>query len=169
MTKRLSDTREMSREKADQLLQEISDLEIQAVKKAASSDARINKIKAEAKQEQELISAGITVRAEQLKTYILAHPDEFKKPRSRQTPFGRYGMRETSGLEIDNEAEVLEFLKENRMNTMFKIEETVLKTPLRAAVKKGIKIPGVRIDIGETTFYQVDKVLLAQAKKETIS
>lgn len=169
MVKRMSDTRKMSQEKADQLLEEIAGLEIELIRELVPLEAEINRLKSEAAAVKDKFGGAIKLKADELKTYVLANPDKFKKPKSRKTPFGKYGMRDLSNLEIDNEMKLLEFLMENRMTDYFKTEHKVMKTPLRAAIKKGLDIPGVRIEDGESSFYQVDKTLLKQAEKETIS
>ncbi len=166
MVTRMSDTRKMSQKQADQLLEEIANLEVELTLKLAICKREINRYKGLATAHKDNLGSIIADRAAKLNAYVLAHPDEFEKPRSRVTPFGKYGMRDVSNLEIKNEKELLQYLVDNEMFEFIKTEQSVMKIPLREAVKNGLSIPGVEIDSGTSSFYSVDSSLIDQAKKQ---
>lgn len=168
MSKVLNDSREMTIDQADQLMQDIGNLEIQVIKFVATREKRVADIKSECEETIKPLADEIEEKGMLLQQFIKNNPNRFKKPKARITPFGKYGVRKVSNTEIEDEQAVIEYAKENRL-PLFSITEKVDKKAVKAAIEGGKEIPGAEFKEGSESFYKVEKKLLDAAKQNILS
>lgn len=163
MTKKLADSRTMTIEDADRIMQEIAAHEIKLVRIAAKYEGRMNKVKADCDEESAPFLELINSKAEKLKKFIENNPGKFVKPKSRKTEYGKYGVRKVSNLDIKDENAVITLSQKENLGlhtTTVKVDKAAVK----AAIKAGKTIPGAVVVSGEEIFYTIDKKLLDKAK-----
>ena len=98
--------------------------------------------------------------ADRLSRYILAHRERFQKPRQRQTPFGKYGLRTATKLQVPDEAALIAFARENGLDIL-DTKTTVNKTATQKAIAEGEDLGGLaQVVSGDVASYDVDRKLL---------
>ena len=166
----VEDTRKMTLEEVDAALARLAQREVALVVVEACYEQQINKLKAEAESRAQPIREEIDSLAAKIRDYVDAHRASFTKPRSRKTPFGQYGLRSVSNVEIEDEELLVEFAGRNPSMGITATKVSVDKKALRTALEvHGDRVPGARISTGEVTFYQVAKSLLDEAKAKALS
>ena len=153
----------MSPVDADLLFQQLAETVIAATATAAMYDQRLSDIKAEAASARAQYQAIIAPLEKQLEGYINAHPERFKKPRMRQTEFGKYGLRTVTNLEITDEVAAIMSVKAQGIPAIVTTEK-LNKKALEKAISDGETITGCEIRSGEIVKYTVKKELLDRAK-----
>ena len=101
----------------------------------------------------------------QLSDYIKAHPEQFAMTRAKKTPFGSYGLRKVSDLEITDEAALLKSLMAHDLKDGYEVTTKIVKKAVERMVRSGdTRIAGAVIRKGERVGYTVKKELLDNAK-----
>ena len=157
---RLTDARDTTFADADGLLQQLFDTRLAILRLEAAAEKQISELRdqlalntAQDRQRLELAEA-------RLSAFIHAHKDAFSKPRMRQTPWGKYGMRTSTRLEISDPAALLQWAKDNGYADLFKVEETLVKPAVTKRLQAGELVPGADLDTSETPEYKLDTAAL---------
>lgn len=159
MPTKLADTRTMTIDDARNVFADIARLEIDIAKRRAMAEKRIADLKAQFDAE---ISPQAAVRdglAQRLTQFILANPALFKKPRSVQTDFGRFGRLTVSNIEIDDSDTMVAWALEQGYDDIVKTVRSPVRPAIAARIRAGETIPGARLVEVEEAFYAVDHVL----------
>ena len=168
MVTKIDDDREaraMTEAEADKLFQAIAEETIETTRLLAEYERRLLKLKADAVEVRSRSEAIIEPLAKRLSSYIKAHPERFAKTRTKKTPFGTYGIRKVSDLEITDEAALIASLKKNELTEAYEVTTKVIKKAVERLLRDGDKrVTGAVIREGERTAYTVRKELLENAK-----
>ena len=162
MSKPLADNRKyraMSVEEADLMFRQIAMLTVKLNRIRAGYEKKIAEMKAAADRETEQPENELKKLEAELTGYILANPERFVKPRQHVTEYGKYGVRQTAGLEITDEEAVKAAVKLRNIPALLVIEK-LDKRVLEKAISEGIKLDGCEMRRGEIASYTVAKALL---------
>ena len=170
MTVHTSDSRETPTiETAKHILADLRRLTCQKEVILARYEKRIAALTAKVAEETTGIDKDLAYAASQLDKAINANPDSFVKPRAIKTPDGKFGYRDASKLEIDNDkAEILlEFILNNGYGDCLKVTRSFAKKNIRQRItENGQTFPGCRVSSGEITFFKIEKALIEEARNE---
>lgn len=169
MTKVMDDSRHMTQREADNLMRDIAELEIEVVRITAKFERMITDLKSEAEARTTDLADRIAAKSEELRGYIKNNPQEFKRPKSRQTPYGKYGRRNVANIKIDEPADVIKFSDEHKDLQLYHMVAKIDKSAVKAALRDGLDVSGARLITGEESYYNVEKKLLENAKKNVLS
>ena len=153
----------MTAAEADALLEEIVKMSIEDTRQAAIYDKKLAAIKSEFEDKVNPLRTLMKQQAAELEAYINANPERFAKPRARKTPFGSYGLRSVSSLEITDEAAVIAIVKAKALPLYTEVIK-LDKKAVEKAICDGHSIPGAEIQSGERAFYKANKELIDAAK-----
>lgn len=155
----------MTEAEADQVFQAIAEETILLTRKMAEYERRLAAVKAEAATAKAESDAILKPLVRQLSDYIRAHSERFGKTRAKKTPFGSYGLRKVSDLEITNEAELLKSLMAHDLSECYEVTTKIIKKAVERMVRVGdARIAGVVLRTGERAGYTVKKELIDNAK-----
>lgn len=164
----MDDNREalaMTETEADQVFQAIAEETILLTRQMAEYERRLAAVKAEAATSKAQSDAILKPLVKKLSDYIKVHPEQFEKVRAKKTPFGSYGMRNVSDLEITDEAALLHALMAHDVRDSYEVTTKIIKKVVERMVRSGdTRIAGVVIREGERAGYTVKKELLDNAK-----
>ncbi|MEA4862700.1 MAG: host-nuclease inhibitor Gam family protein [Victivallaceae bacterium] len=156
----LADSRkQLTIEEADALFRELALREVQAKRKAAALDKKIAELKDNYDRETEQLRTELDMYKAKLAAYIVACPERFRKPRSRKTIFGTYGLKHASKLVISDRQAVIDFARQGGHDFC----ETKIKLKAKQiceAIGGGLEVPGARISEGDIASYKVDTAAL---------
>lgn len=163
MPTRLADPREidaMTADQADQLFAELAQAEIRVKKAQAAAEKKIADVKARCLEDTEQDARTVKELAERLTAYVLAHRERFAKPRQRKTPFGKYGLRTATRLQVADE-QALVRLSDERGLDLASVAVKIDKAAVTKALADGIDLKGLaQVVSGDVASYDVDKKLL---------
>ena len=163
MATRLADPREidaMTADQADELFAELAQAQIRAWKIQAAAEKKIADIKAKCQDDAAEDLKAVKDREARLTSYILAHRERFARPRQRQTPYGKYGLRTATKLEVADEDALIDLSNENGLG-LTAVAVKIDKAAVSRAIADGIDLKGLaQIVSGDTASYDVDKKLL---------
>ena len=132
---------------------------------AAEYERHLAAVKAEAAAAKAQSDAILKPLVRQLSDYIKAHPEQFAMTRAKKTPFGSYGLRKVSDLEITDEAALLKSLMAHDLKDGYEVTTKIVKKAVERMVRSGdTRIAGAVIRKGERVGYTVKKELLDNAK-----
>jgi len=156
--KQLADTRviqQMTVSEADALFRRYAVLKARIAAKASAKDKKIAEIEEKAAQETAEEKAEHDAIEKDLASYILAHPDRFKNPRMRVTDVGKYGMRESTKVEIQDEDGVAAFSDANDLS-LYELKIAIDKKAVKAALENGYEVSGAKLVTGDLAGITVD-------------
>lgn len=163
---KLADTREMTLDDARACFADLAQAEIQITKQTAAAEARIARLKAEF-DAQVVTQRGVRdALAGRLRDFILAHPDQFRKPRAIATDFGRFGRRSVSNVQVSDFDALRQWARDNAHLDCLLVIERPVKPAIAVRLRDGQTVPGCAIVEGEEAFYNVDRELLDAAKQQ---
>lgn len=171
MTKVLNDNRKyvaMTEADGDALFAQIATATIEVEKISAAYDKKINTFQNECQEKTAPIKENLSKLSDELDAYIAAHPERFEKPRARQLPQGKYGIRAVSNLQISDENAVIEFSDSQGLYLYSKVPQ-INKDAVKAAIISGTKVDGAAIVEGERRFHTVKAALLEEARKQSFN
>ena len=155
----------MTEAEADLVFQSIAEETILLTRKMAEYERHLAAVKAEAAADKAQSDAILKPLVRQLSDYIKAHPEQFAMTRARKTPFGSYGLRKVSDLEITDEAALINALKVHDVREGYEVTTKIVKKVIERMVRSGdTRIAGAVIRKGERVGYTVKKELLDNAK-----
>ena len=147
---------------ADELFAQLAQLEISIRKKQAAADKRIADIKAALEDDTAADRAALKILVDELSIYITSHKDRFVKPRKRKTPWGTYGLRTATKLEVLSE-EALMAISDKFGLDLYKTSTAIDKKQVEKAISDGFDLNGAAAIIsGDLATYDIDKALLAK-------
>ena len=147
---------------ADELFAQLAQLEISIRKKQAAADKRIADIKAALEDDTAADRAALKILVDELSLYITSHKDRFVKPRKRKTPWGTYGLRTATKLEVLSE-EALMAISDKFGLDLYKTSTAIDKKQVEKAISDGFDLQGAAAIIsGDLATYDIDKALLAK-------
>ena len=155
----------MTEAEADLVFQSIAEETILLTRKMAAYERHLAAVKAEAAAAKAQSDAILKPLVRQLSDYIKAHPEQFAMTRAKKTPFGSYGLRKVSDLEITDEAALLKSLMAHDLKDGYEVTTKIVKKAVERMVRSGdTRIAGAVIRKGERVGYTVKKELLDNAK-----
>ena len=161
MPTQLADPRTMTAEGADALLEEIAHASARITREEAKREAQINRAKSACEADTADDRALIRDLEQRLTTFILTHSDQFKRPRMRRTPFGKYGFRKATGkADIQDKAAVLAWADDNGYDDCFIIRKAVDKAGVLKRLRRGEEVPGAALSGGDLAEYKLDRAVL---------
>ncbi len=147
---------------ADELFAQLAQLEISIRKKQAAADKRIADIKAALEDDTANDRAALKILVNELSIYITSHKDRFVKPRKRKTPWGTYGLRTATKLEVLSE-EALMAISDKFGLDLYKVTSSIDKKQVEKAIADGFDLNGAAAIIsGDLATYDIAKALLAK-------
>lgn len=160
---KLADTRTMTIDDTRRTLEALAHCQCTIASREARAEARIAAIKSACAAElAETRSAQAQYEAV-LTAYILAHPDQFQRPRTVRTEFGEFGLRRVSNIEISDPDAAVQFVLDRGYPDCVETMHRLQKPALRERIKSGEAIPGCELRTGEEAFYKIDKAMLDAA------
>ena len=155
----------MTVEDADALMRDLAECEVQIAKLTAEAEAKITALKARLAERCAPLEARSGASAVKMADYIDNHHDRFAKPRARKTPFGSYGLRQVSNIEIADRNALLEHVISVGLENCYSVTYKLDMAGIAKAISDGYELPGVSVQTGERSFYKVAKSLIDEAKK----
>lgn len=162
MPTKLADTRTMTLAGAKAALEQIAHARCRTARKQARYEAAIARIKSEYETSVAADREEIGRLENQLRSYILANPDQFQDPRSIVTDFGKFGLRTVHNVEVDDIGTLVQWARDNGHLDVIRITQAPVLPALAKRLRTGQDIPGCRLNEGEEAFYAVDRALLDQ-------
>lgn len=160
---RLADTREMSLTDAVAVFADLAQAEIRLAKLTIATEERIAKLKAEYDANSATVRLARDAFALRLQGYIMAHPEQFQKPRSVTTDYGKFGRRDVANVEVADEKALIAWALETGALDTIKVTRTPAKPAIAKRLRAQEEIPGCKLVEGEEAFYKVDRELLEAA------
>ena len=162
-TVRIADPSRLTQEQADQILRSIFDARLGILRAEAAAEKKIAAIRADLDAATSADRASLTEHEGKLASYVLAHQEQFQKPRMRKTSFGRYGLRSSTRTMIDDETALIAWADANGLADLV---ATVRRPVLPAVAKRlsdGVAIPGAHTETADAAEYKLDPAALAEA------
>ncbi len=163
MPTRIADQRDidaMTDEQADELFAELAMADIRARKAQAAAEKKIADVKARCQEETEEDRQTVKRLAEQLAQYVMAHRGRFVKPRQRKTPYGKYGLRTATRLQVADEEALVDLSNERGLG-LTTVAVRLDKGAVAHALGDGIDLQGLaEIVCGDIASYDIDRRLL---------
>lgn len=116
----------------------------------ARAKSKIATINDELQKDRVPLSEQAGALAGDLTEYINANRGQFKKPRKVRCDGGSFGLQDAKGIEITDEAALMEHLLENGYDDCYTITRTPVKKALEERLKNKCALPGVTLAKGET-------------------
>lgn len=160
MPERLTDARDLPADQGENLLRDLFDARLAVMRREAAAERQISAIREHVRLDTAGHRALVELREAQLSSYILANPQDFQRPRMRKTPWGSYGLRTSTRLDIQDPEALLQWAKENGYTDLYRVEETILKPAVSKRLQAGEAVPGASLDRGEATEYKLDPAAL---------
>jgi len=160
----LNDTRTLSLDEAPGLLEQIARASCRIERARATYEEQIARRRSafvEATCDDEQL---VDQLADRLSRIIDAHPDAFKRPRAVTTAFGRFGRRKVSNVLVEDADAAVEYALDSGYADLVKTVHKLQRSALAKRLRAGEDIPGVGLETGERSFYEVDRTLLKQAR-----
>lgn len=159
-TARLTDPRDQDLAQAEQLMREIFDARLSIMRREAAAEQQISEIREQVRLDTAQANGRLIHREAQLSALILAHQDQFQRPRMRSCKWGTYGLRSSSRLEIVDEAAILAWARGHGYVDVIKVLESVVKPAVSKRLAAGEDVPGCRVDRAQASEYKLDPALL---------
>lgn len=160
----LHDTRSMTVEEAEALLQEYATLAIAVEVEEAKAEKQIAAIKARAEEKTDPAVERMKGLESMLRLFVLGNRKLFQKRRSHKTSWGEIGLRKSTRLTIRDEAAVFAAAENNEeADGILRITTAIDKPALTKLVREGLCIPGVELDEGDIAYVKVAKALVQAA------
>jgi phage host-nuclease inhibitor protein Gam len=160
---KLADTRCLNLDGAKVCLEQIAHAECRIASQRARYEKAIAKAKSRFEEETAADTRLIQERAAMLRDFILAHRDQFQKPRAVKTEFGSFGLRAVSNVAITDEAALVQFARDQGYTELIETITRIRKETVRVRLELGEIVPGAAVARGDEAFYKVDKALLETA------
>lgn len=159
---RLTDPRDQGLAQAEPLMRDIFAARLAILRREAAAEAQISEIREQVRLDTATYRARLELHEAQLSSLILAHQDEFLRPRTHACKWGTYGLRSSSRLEILDEAAVLAWARGHGYADVIKVVESIIKPAVSKRLAAGEDVPGCRIDRAQASEYKLDPALLEQ-------
>jgi len=169
MTTRLADTRTLTLDDARAAFADLAQARLRMERRAAAAECRIATIKAGLAAGNAEDDAALQAAEARLTAFILAHPEQFRKPRQVRTEFGRFGLRDATRLEVTDEDRLIEALMEAGYDDCMEVRRRVVKDKVRERIAGGERLPGVRVETGDLVTYTIDRALIDKARGEEVA
>lgn len=171
MPKRISDMRDgiQTLDAARQVFDQLA----MTIIKLAAADAILEKKIAKLKFDHDAATALdrdiVAAAGKLLARFIEQHKDQFQDPRKIKTNFGCFGLQSVTELLVDDPDRLEKYLIAHDFKDCFEPVIKVIKKAVLKRIKAGKKLPGARINNGDTATYKVEKSLIDIAKKQAIA
>lgn len=159
-TARLTDPRDQALDQAEELMQRIFYCRLAILRREAAAEAQIAEIREQVRLDTAQATAALHLHEARLSALILAHADEFERPRNRTCCWGTYGLRTSTRLEIADEEALLAWARENGYDDVIRIAETVARDAVKRRINAGETVPGANLVRAEASEYKLDPALL---------
>jgi phage host-nuclease inhibitor protein Gam len=156
---KLADTRTMTLDDARATFADLARAEIELAKLDAATEARIAQVKANHEERAAVFRLARDAHAYRLTQFILANPEQFRKPRAICTDFGRFGRRTVANVEVFDWEALQDWALENGHMDTVRTTRAPVKPAIAKRIKSGQDVPGCKVVEGEEAFYAVDKAL----------
>jgi hypothetical protein len=168
MSNRLMDLRSPLRtiEEAEALHAEIARAEIQIEVARARAEARIATIKKETDAKTAPVLSEIAEKRKALAAFIDGRRELFKRPRTRKTDWGEFGLRSVTDLLIDDREALIDELLERGYDDCLKTTRSPVKAAIRDRIRQGEDFPGARLRTGDTAVCTTARALIREAVEE---
>ena len=167
MSKRLAETHDIRTvEDAKEVMSEIRQITCDREIVIARAEKLIAEITAQAMRDTSGHDERIKELEEQLCSFIMSNPDMFDKPRSVKTQDGKFGLRDSSRLEITDKDALLDCLMDRGYEDCLRISRSINKGKISNRITEHNEtFPGCHVSAGEIAFYTVSKALIDEAKE----
>jgi len=165
MAKRLADTRTMTMADAEQAFAELAQATLRMERRNAMAEVKIASIKAALAESNAADAAEVAAAEGIVQQYVLTHPDEFKRPRQRQTEFGKFGLRTATKVAVLDEDETIMALMDLGYDDCMQVQRKLDKAEIAKRIQGGEHIPGCSVESGDLLTYTIDKALRDAARE----
>lgn len=159
-TARLTDPRDQDLAQAEVILSRIFMDRLAVLRREAAAEQQISEIREQVRLDTAYYLDSLQLHEAVLSTLILAHQDQFQRPRMRACKWGTYGLRSSSRLEVIDEAAILAWAREHGYVDCIKVVESVIKPAVSKRITAGEDVPGCRVDRAQASEYKLDPALL---------
>lgn len=160
MPERLTDARDTTCADADDLLHGIFDARLEILRREAAAEKQISEIREQLALDTTKARQYVELAEAKLSAFVHAHRDDFQKPRMRTTPWGKYGLRTSTRLIIEDAEALIEYAKDNGYPDLIKVSESIVKDAVTRRIAAGHVVPGASIERGEASEYKLDTAAL---------
>jgi phage host-nuclease inhibitor protein Gam len=164
---RVKDLRITTLEQAKQLMAALAKLTTTIELLKARANSKISTIKTELQEKLSPLESEKDLHGAALGEFIQANRGLFVSPRKVKCEGGSFGLQAATGVEISDEAKLMEHLMENGYDDCYVVTRTPDKKAIESRLKAGCALPGVALAKGDTVVYKVDPQLLKEAKSGT--
>lgn len=174
MSNRIADLRTtLTLEDTDRMMEEYARVAARKAALEARIERRIVELKAAEQPKLDNLDAAMTALREAIAIYISTHPTEFRRPRTRKTSFGEYGLRTVTSLEVPptNIPDLLAALVHEQMTDCYRESISLVKPACLERIQTSasdeafFRAHGVAAKTGDTVVLKVSKSLIDQARK----
>jgi len=162
-TRPLASTHELTMQQAETILQRIAEATTRTVREEAKREAQVERAKDACDRATAEDRASVAGLEQRLTTFVLGHPELFRRPRMHRTPFGRFGLSSSTRCVIEDAEALIAHAKEAGYPDLFEVREKPIKKAVSARLRQGETLPGARLDPGENAKYEIDRAVLEQA------
>jgi hypothetical protein len=156
----------MTLDNAKEVFADLAQAKLRMVKRAAAAEVKLARIKEELGEANRADEAAVAEAEALLTGYIQGHRDQFRKPRQVKTEFGRFGLRDATRLQVDDEDALVEALMDLGYDDCMQVRRSIVKDAVVARIQGGEMLPGARVLDGDLVTYTVDKALVDAAAGE---
>lgn len=157
---RITDPRDVTFEQTDTLIAEIFDARLTILRREAAAEAQIATIRETLQEETADERRRLELAEARLSAAIHAHREAYQKRRMRVTPWGKYGLRTSTRVEIDDPDLVISHAKSAGQLDLVRTTESVNKDAVARRLRAGEAVPGTRLDQAEASEYKLDTAAL---------
>jgi len=159
----ISDTRDMTVEQADALFAEYAEAAKRKARLQAMSEVRIAKEKQKTDEACAPHETRMREIEAQLAPWIRANAEtHFKRPRTRATSQGRYGLQFDAKVKVEDAKTVIQHAKDAGDTDLYNVRETVSKDAVKTRIKRGETVPGARLVEGDLVVLRPSKAYLEE-------
>lgn len=153
-------THETTEQDVVELLGGIARAKVRIMRAEAKREAQVQRAKAACDEETEEDRAAVVQAEERITQYILAHRDQFKRPRMHACIWGQYGLRSSDRTEIADADACIRWLRENGYGDLVKTTETPVAKGVAKLIREGQPVAGATVVPGELVKYELDATVL---------
>lgn len=157
---RLTDPRDQALDQAEEFMERIFRSRLSILRREAAAEAQIAEIREQVRLDNAQATAALHLHEARLSALILAHADEFERPRNRTCRWGTYGLRTSTRLEIADEEALLAWARENGYDDVIRVAESVVKPAVKRRIEAGEAVPGAELVRADASEYKLDPALL---------
>ena len=165
MTTKLADLRTMTMDGAKAVFARLAQATLRMERRAAAAEVRIAAVKAKLAEDNAGDAAEVAEAEGTLAAFILGNKGMFAKPRQVKTEFGKFGLRDATRVDIDDEEALVEALLENGYDDCLETVRRPVKDAILKRLEAGEALPGCAKVAGELVTCKVDRALVDEARK----